>query len=119
MQEDTMQVYRTEAVRNVVLPSRSGAGTTALSEAMLLASGAITRSGQIADGNTVSDHEPEEIERRSSIQIALIRCEWQGKKLNFIDTPGYADFAGEVLSGIHAADMAIVMVSAVDGVQVG
>ena len=114
-----MQVYRTEAIRNVALLSHSGAGTTSLSEALLLTAGAITRLGQIADGNTVSDYEPEEIERRSSMQMAVIPCEWQGKKLNFLDTPGYADFVGEVISAITAADSAVILVSAVDGVQVG
>ena len=114
-----MQVYRTEAIRNVVLLSHSGAGTSSLAEALLLTSGAITRLGQITDGNTVSDYEPEEIERRGSIQMSVIPCEWKGKKLNFLDTPGYADFVGEVLSAISAADLAVIVVSAVDGVQVG
>ena len=114
-----MRVYRTEAIRNVALLSRSGAGTTSLSEALLLSSGALTCLGQIADGNTVSDYEPEEVERRSSFQMTVVPCEWKSKKLNFLDTPGYADFVGEVLSGISAADLAIVVVNAVDGVQVG
>ncbi|MBF8299100.1 MAG: Elongation factor [Dehalococcoidia bacterium] len=114
-----MQVYRTEAIRNIVLLSHSGAGTTSLSEALLMTAGAITRLGQIADGNTVSDYEPEEIDRRGSIQMAVVPCEWKGKKLNFIDTPGYADFVGEVLSAISAADLGMIVVSAVDGVQVG
>ena len=81
----------------------NGAGKTSLVEAMLHASGAISRLGNIADGNTVCDYEPEEIDRASSIQLALGSTEWDGVKVNWLDTPGYADFAGEVLSAIAAA----------------
>ena len=114
-----MEAYGTEAIRNVVSLSHSGAGKTSLVEAMLHASGAISRLGNIADGNTVCDYEPEEIDRASSIQLALGSTEWDGVKVNWLDTPGYADFAGEVLSAIAAADFAAIVVSAVDGVEVG
>ena len=114
-----MQAYSTEAIRNVALVSHNGSGKTSLAEAMLFATGAVTRMGQIADGNTASDYEPEEIDRRSSVQTAIVPCEWKGKKVNVLDTPGYADFIGEVLSALEAADLAVVVVSAVDGVQVG
>jgi len=114
-----MQVYNTESVRSLVLLSHSGAGKTALAEAMLFATGAINRLGQVADGNTTSDYEPEEIERVSSIQTSIIPCEWKGVKVNVLDTPGYADFNGEVMSALAAADAALVLVSAVDGVEVG
>ena len=114
-----MQVYNTESIRNVVLLSHSGAGKTSLAEAMLFASGAITRMGQVPDGNTTSDYEPEEIERQSSSHTAILPCEWKGQKVNVLDTPGYADFAGEVTSALAAADCALVLVSAVDGVEVG
>ena len=114
-----MQVYSTESIRNVVLLSHSGAGKTSLVEAMLIGTGAINRLGRVQDGNTVSDFEPEEIERGSSVQMALAPCEWQDVKINVLDTPGYADFAGEVWSALAAADCAMVLVSAVDGVEVG
>ena len=114
-----MQIYNTESIRNLALLSHSGAGKTALSEAMLFSSGAINRLGQITEGNTASDHEPEEIERQGSIQTTIVPCEWQGKKINVLDTPGYADFAGEVVSALEAVDCGVVLVSAVDGVEVG
>ena len=114
-----MQVYNTESIRNVVLLSHSGAGKTSLAEAMIFASGAITRMGQVPDGNTTSDYEPEESERQSSSHTAILPCEWKGQKVNVLDTPGYADFAGEVTSALAAADCALVLVSAVDGVEVG
>ena len=114
-----MDAYATDAIRNVVSLSHSGAGKTALAEAMLHGSGAINRLGTIADGNTVCDYEPEEVDRQSSIQLALAPVEWNGVKINFIDTPGYADFSGEVGSALAAADFAALVVSAVDGVEVG
>lgn len=114
-----MDAYATDAIRNVVSLSHSGAGKTALAEAMLHGSGAVNRLGTIADGNTVCDYEPEEVDRQSSIQLALAPVEWNGVKINFIDTPGYADFSGEVGSALAAADFAALVVSAVDGVEVG
>lgn len=114
-----MEVYRGESIRNVVLLSHSGAGKTSLAEAMLFATGAINRMGRVQDGNTTADFEPEEIERRSSVQTAVLPCVWKGTKINVLDTPGYADFAGEMRSALVAADCALVVVSAVDGVEVG
>ncbi len=114
-----MQVYGTEAIRNVALVSHNGAGKTSLTEALLFAAGGITRLGRVDDGNTTTDYEAEEIDRRSSIQTALAPCEWQGVKINVLDTPGYADFNGEVVSALAAADLAAEVVSAVDGVAVG
>ena len=114
-----MDAYATDAIRNVVTLSHSGAGKTALAEAMLHGSGAASRLGTIADGNTVCDYEPEEIDRKSSIQLALAPTEWNGVKINWIDTPGYADFSGEVGSALAAADFAALVISAVDGVEVG
>ena len=114
-----MQVYATEAIRNVALLSHSGAGKTSLAEAMLVASGALNRLGDVEEGTTAADFEPEEIERSSSIQTAIVPSEWKDVKVNILDTPGYADFDGEVLSALAAADCALVVVSAVDGVEVG
>ncbi|MBI3743243.1 MAG: elongation factor G [Chloroflexi bacterium] len=114
-----MQVYSTEAIRNVALLSHSGAGKTSLTEAMLFATGAISRQGRVDDGTTVSDYEPEEIDRRSSIQTTLAPCEWKSVKVNVLDTPGYADFFGEVHSALAATDFAVEVISAVDGIAVG
>ncbi len=114
-----MQVYGTETIRDVAFLSHSGAGKTALAEAMLFASGAINRLGKVEDGNTTTDFEPEEIDRHHSVQLALAPCEWAGTKVNLIDTPGYADFAGDVRSALAAADCAVIVISAVDGIEVG
>ncbi len=114
-----MQVYSTDAIRNVALLSHSGAGKTSLTEAMLVAAGAINRLGDVEEGTTTADFEPEEVDRSSSVQTAIGPCEWKGVKVNVLDTPGYADFAGEVRSALAAADCAVVVVSAVGGVEVG
>jgi elongation factor G len=86
---------------------------------MLLATNGISRLGRVEDGNTVTDFEPEERKRRTSLQIALAPCVWKGTKINVIDTPGYADFAGETASALRAADAAVLVVSATGGVEVG
>jgi len=114
-----MQVYATDAIRNVVLLSHGGAGKTTLAEAMLHTSGAISRMGRVEEGTTTTDYEQEEIERRTSVSLAIAPCEVAGVKLNLIDVPGYADFSGDAHSGIAAADCAAIVVSAVDGVEVG
>ena len=106
-------------LRNVALLSHSGAGKTMLSEAMLHTSGVSTRLGSIEDGTTASDFEPEETRRGSSVQLSLLRCPWKDSQINVLDTPGYADFRGEVLSGVRVADAAVVVVSAPAGVEVG
>ena len=84
-----------------------------------MATGAITRLGKVDDGNTISDYEPEEIKRHNSIQTSLAPCTWRNNKLNVIDTPGYPDFVGEVVSGLRAADAAVIVVAAHAGVEVG
>ena len=109
----------TEHLRNVVLLSHSGAGKTILSEAMLHAAGVTSRIGTIQEGTTSSDHEPEEARRQSSIQTSILPCPWREHKINVIDTPGYADFRGEVVSGIRVADAAIIVVDGPSGVEVG
>ena len=105
-------------IRNVVLVGHSGAGKTSLAEALLFASGATTRLGRVESGNTVMDHEPEETSRQGSVGLAVAPIAWNGHKLNIIDTPGYADFIGEVRSALRAADLALFVVSATDGVEV-
>ena len=108
-----------DKLRNVVLLSHGGAGKTALCEALLFNTKATTRLGKVEDGNTVSDYEPEEVRRAGSIQTALIPCNWDGHKLNFLDTPGYDDFVAEVISAMRVADGALILVAANAGVEVG
>ena len=107
------------SIRNVALLSHSGAGKTSLSEAVLFNTKAVTRLGKIEDGNTVSDFEPEEIRRGSSIQTTLIAASTEGFKLNFLDTPGYDDFLGEVISALRVVEGAAILVAAASGVDVG
>ena len=114
-----MPQHTTEQMRNVVLLSHSGAGKTSLSEAMLYSSGAITRLGKVDQGNTTSDYDPDEAKRNISIYLSLVPCEWQGLKVNLFDTPGYADFVGEVMAAVRVADGAVIVVCAASGVEVG
>ena len=114
-----MPKFSTDKLRNVVLLSHGGAGKTILAEAMLHTAGHITRFGRVEDGTTVSDFEPEEIRRQSSSQMSVLACSWRSNKINILDTPGYADFRGEVVSASRVADAAIVVVSAASGVEVG
>jgi elongation factor G len=86
---------------------------------MLFNTGVISRLGRVEDGNTTSDYDPDEVKRKSSVNLSLVPCEWSGAKLNLIDTPGYADFVGEEKAGLRAADAALVLVDAQAGVQVG
>lgn len=114
-----MKQFSTEQMRNVGLFSHGGAGKTTLSEAMLFGSGAISRMGQVEEGTTVSDYDPEETKRRISVQLSVLPLEWKGHKINLVDTPGYADFVGEVREAIRVVDAALVLVDAVGGVEVG
>ena len=108
-----------ENLRNVALLSHSGAGKTSLAEALLFNAKATTRVGRIEDGNTVSDYEPEEIKRSSSIQTTLVACNTDDCKVNFLDTPGYEDFQAEVASALRVVESAIILVAAPTGVDVG
>src|SRR4051812_46936993 len=114
-----MKEYGTQQLRNVVLLGHGGTGKTSLAEAAFFSSGGTSRMGKVDDGTTTSDFEPDEVKRKISLGLALIPCEWSNHKINIIDTPGYADFAGEVKSGIRAADFGVVVVDAVAGLQVG
>jgi len=113
-----VKTYDANDIRNVLLVGHGGAGKTALLEAMLFTSGAITRMGRSEDGNTVSDFEPEEVKKQISVSLAMAPIEWNGVKINVLDAPGYADFIGDVRSAIRAVDAVILVVSAVDGVEV-
>jgi elongation factor G len=114
-----MKEYETEQIRNVVVLGHHGTGKTSFGEAALFAAGAINRLGRVDEGNTTSDFDDDEKKRQISISLSVLPCEWNGHKVNLIDTPGYADFLGEVKEGVRAADAALVVVDAVSGVEVG
>ena len=114
-----MKEYATENIRNVALIGHGSTGKTSLSEAMLFSAKTINRLGRVDDGTTTSDFDPDEIRRSFSVNLSVLPFEWQGTKLNILDTPGYADFVGEVKCGVRAADAAVIMVCAASGVQVG
>ena len=114
-----MPVIDTPRLRNVALLSHSGAGKTILAEAMLFATGATTRQGTIEEGTTASDFEPEEQRREASVQTAIVPCMWRDHKINVLDSPGYADFRGDVIAATRVADSAVIVVAAPSGVEVG
>jgi elongation factor G len=114
-----MKEYTTDFIRNIALVSHSGAGKTMLAEAFLHFTGATTRLGKVEDGSTVSDFEDEEIRRRLSLSTAVLPVEHRDHKLNLLDTPGYTDFVGEVISALRVADGALVVVDSVAGAEVG
>ncbi|MBC9725626.1 elongation factor G-like protein EF-G2 [Streptomyces sp. TRM68367] len=105
------------SVRNVVLVGHSGSGKTTLVEALALAARAVNRAGRVEDGGTVSDYDEIEHRQQRSVQLSLVPVEWGGIKVNLLDTPGYADFVGELRAGLRAADAALFVVSASDGVD--
>ncbi len=114
-----MKIYKSDNLRNVVLLGHGGAGKTSLAEALLYRSGAVNRLGRVDDGTSVSDWDEEERRRQMSINASLMPCEWSDHKLNVIDTPGYMDFIGEVVSGIRVADAAVIVLDSTGGVEVG
>jgi len=114
-----MKEYATEFIRNVALVSHGGGGKTSLGEAMLYLVGAINRMGKVEDGNTVSDFEDEEIRRTLSLSTSVLPVEYREHKVNLLDTPGYTDFIGDVISALRVADGAVVLVDSVAGVEVG
>jgi len=114
-----MQQYGLENIRNVVLLSHCGAGKTSVSEAILFAAGVITRLGKVNDGTTTSDYDPGEVKRQISLNLTILPCQWEGAKINLIDTPGYSDFVGEVKAAIRVSEGAVIVVCAASGVEVG
>ncbi|MBI4301190.1 MAG: elongation factor G [Chloroflexi bacterium] len=114
-----MENYATEQIRNVALLSHGGAGKTSLAEAILFTAGAINRLGRVEEGTTTSDYDPDEVKRKISISLSLLLCPWGNTKLNIIDTPGYADFVGEVKAALRVADGAVLVICAASGVEVG
>ncbi|MET8948337.1 elongation factor G-like protein EF-G2 [Streptomyces sp. NPDC004542] len=105
------------SVRNVVLVGHCGAGKTTLVEALALTAGAVNRAGRVEEGGSVSDYDEIEHRQQRSVQLSLVPVEWDGFKINLLDTPGYADFVGELRAGLRAADAALFVVSASDGVD--
>ena len=110
-----MKEYTTEFIRNIALFSHGRAGKTMLAEALLHYTGATTRLGRIEDGTTASDFEEEEVRRGISLSTTIVPVEYRDHKLNLLDTPGYMDFVGEVISALRVADSALVLVEAVSG----
>jgi elongation factor G len=114
-----MRVYGSTAIRNVAFVGHGGSGKTSLVDALAFVSGSSRRHGSIKDGTALTDYSPDEIERKHSINLGLGYAEWLETKLNLIDTPGYLDYFGEVVTGLHAADAAVVVLSGTAGVEVG
>jgi elongation factor G len=106
-----------DQIRNVVLVGHNASGKTSLAEALLFRAGVIARPGTVEKGSTVMDHDPEERDRQQSISLAVASFDWNDHRINLIDTPGYADFRGEALLGLTAADLAVFVVDGVAGVQ--
>ena len=114
-----MKEYTTEFIRNIALVSHGSGGKTMLAEAFLHVTGATSRLGKIDDGTTVSDFEDEEVRRKLSLSTAVLPVEYKDHKINVLDTPGYTDFVGEVVSALRVADGALVLVDSVAGLEVG
>src|SRR5687768_13305190 len=114
-----MKEYKAGEIRNVAVVGHGASGKTTLVDALAFVSGSSKRRGSIKDGTTLTDHTAEEIERGYSINVSCAFAEWQGVKVNLIDTPGYLDFQGDAIAGLAAADGALCLVSATAGVEVG
>ncbi len=118
-EDHQVKAYTADAIRNIALVGHGGCGKTSLSEALLFSSGAIDRLGKVDEGTTTSDYDADEIKRKISINATVAPVEWKNTKINFIDTPGYADFVGDVRSALRVVEGAIVVVCAVSGMEVG
>ncbi len=111
--------YTIDKLRNIALVGHGGSGKTTFTEALMYTSGATTRLGKVDEGSTISDYHPDEIERKISINLSLLHCDWRSTKFNILDTPGYSDFTGEVICSLRVADTALVFLKAVEGAEVG
>lgn len=114
-----MKSYSTDKIRNISIIGHSGSGKTALTESLLYTSGIIQRMGRVEDGSTTTDFDADEIRKQISINAALAPVEWNQIKFNFLDTPGYFDFVGEVISALRVVESALITLCAVSGVEVG
>jgi len=113
-----LKTYTPDKIRNVGIVAHGGAGKTSLTEAILYNAGLTSRLGKVDDGTTVTDYLPEEIKRKVTITSTLAPLEWNNTKINFVDTPGYADFIGEVKGALRAVDNVLMVVCGVSGVEV-
>lgn len=114
-----MKKYPIESIRNVALVGHGGTGKTSLAEAMLYTAGAISRLGRVDDGTSTGDFDPEEVQRKISINLSVLPCEWKGAKVNLIDTPGYPDFVGDVIGAMRAVEAALLVVDGTGSIDVG
>ncbi len=114
-----MRIFNADSIRNVAVIAHGGAGKTSLVDAALYDAGAGARQGKVDEGSSVSDYDPDEQKRRMSINLTPLPLEWRDTKITFLDTPGYADFVGEVMAGLRVADAAALVISAEKGVEVG
>ena len=114
-----MPNYDTSKIRNIVLLGHSQTGKTSLAEAMLFTAGAIKRLGKIEEGSTASDYLLDEVQRKTSINLGVLNCLWKSHKINILDTPGYAEFINDIIVAVMAADMAVVVVDASHGIELG
>jgi len=113
-----MAPYQTQDIRNVVFTGHGASGKTLLVEAMLFRSGVTTRMGSVDEGTSIADYEPEEKERKFTIDASILPCKWNNKVINIIDTPGYPDFISQTIGGLSAVETAVLVISATGGVQV-
>lgn len=114
-----MKTYPIDKIRNVALVGHGGTGKTSLAEAMLYTSGAISRLGRVDDGTSTGDFDPDEISRKMSLNAAVLPCEWKNAKINFVDTPGYPDFVGDVVGSLRAVEAALLVVDGTGSIEVG
>ena len=114
-----MKVYQTNEIKDIALIGGAKSGKTTLAEAMLFEGGIIKRRGTIDDKNTVSDYREIELERQNSVSSTVLYTYFEDKKINIIDTPGFDDFVGEIISALKVSDTAIMVVNAQNGVEVG
>ncbi|MDP3443034.1 MAG: GTP-binding protein, partial [Ignavibacteria bacterium] len=114
-----MKEYNADAIRNIAFIGHGGSGKTSISELMLFTGGQINRIGKVDEGNTISDFNSNEIERKISIAASPLHVEWQNTKINILDTPGFPDFIGQVISSLHIVDTAISVIKSAEGVEVG
>lgn len=114
-----MKEYNPDAIRNIALVGHGGSGKTTISELLLYTGGEINRIGKIEEGNTTSDFNSNEIERQISIAASPLHLDWNNVKINLLDTPGFPDFIGQVISSLHVADLAVAVVKSAEGIEVG
>src|SRR5260221_1348242 len=114
-----MNVYRAEQIRNVALIAHGGSGKTSLVDVALYDTGAVTRIGRTDEGSSISDSDPDEIKRRMSINLTVVPVEGKNSKITFLDTPGYADFVGEVMAGLRAGEAGVAVGSSEKSAEAG